>query len=93
LYILAKADILKQKTYMNKTSPEKAIKMLLMYLTRFNESNRLVSALIWLGKGISMNYEEYEMQCKLQQEKNYNYLELFERDLMESIRDTGRLWG
>lgn len=35
-------------------------------------------------KGISMNYEEYEMQCKQQQEKNSNYLEIFERDLMET---------
>lgn len=31
-----------------------------------------------------MNYEEYEMQCKQQQEKNNRYLEIFERDLMES---------
>jgi hypothetical protein len=31
-----------------------------------------------------MNYEEYEMQCKQQQEKNNNYLEIFERDLMEA---------
>lgn len=31
-----------------------------------------------------MNYEEYEIQCKQQQEKNNRYLEIFERDLMES---------
>ena len=31
-----------------------------------------------------MNYEEYEMQCKQQQEKNNSYLEIFERDLMEA---------
>lgn len=35
-------------------------------------------------KGISMNYEEYEMQCKQQQEKNNSYLGIFERDLMEA---------
>jgi len=33
-------------------------------------------------KGISVNYEEYEMQCKQQQEKNNSYLGIFERDLM-----------
>lgn len=31
-----------------------------------------------------MNYEEYEMQCKQQREKNNSYLGIFERDLMES---------
>ena len=31
-----------------------------------------------------MNYEEYEMQCKQQHEKNNSYLGIFQRDLMES---------
>jgi hypothetical protein len=35
-------------------------------------------------KGISVNYEEYEMQCKQQREKNNSYLGIFEKDLMES---------
>ena len=38
---------------MDKTNPEKAIKeltILLMYLTRFNEGDRLVRGWIWLGK-------------------------------------------
>jgi hypothetical protein len=35
-------------------------------------------------KGISMIYEEYEMQCKQQREKNHSYLGIFEKDLMES---------
>ena len=32
----------------------------------------------------SMNYEEYEKLCKLQQDKNDEYLDKFEKDLMES---------
>ena len=31
-----------------------------------------------------MTYEEYEKLCKLQQAKNYEYLDIFEKDLMES---------
>ncbi|NMA84351.1 MAG: recombinase [Epulopiscium sp.] len=31
-----------------------------------------------------MNYEEYEMQCKQQQEKNDYYLEILEKDMVEA---------
>lgn len=31
-----------------------------------------------------MTYEEYEKLCKLQQAKNYEYLDIFEKDLMAS---------
>lgn len=31
-----------------------------------------------------MNYEEYEMQCNQQKEKNRSYLAIFEKDLMEA---------